>query len=186
MDFKTFLKGIAVFKATFQNSKVDFDDDKVLEVWFRALKDIPDDIFNCTVEYIVKSFKFFPAIAEIRENAGKFTNGIERTAEDAWEEFIDALHSNGYYRPPVFSDPILEKVKSCIGWTNFCLSEESQMPIIRAQFLKLYESFRQKQEEITNLKEIAQHHGVSLPIGSVLDKYLKVKKKNILPEANNV
>ena len=59
-----------------------------LEVWWRLLKDIPDELYLTACDNIAKLDTFFPAIGEIRT---KIVGKLEILPEKAWYDFLELM-----------------------------------------------------------------------------------------------
>ena len=71
MNRAEYIIGIDLLRASLPQSKVEFDDE-LKEIWFRMLQDLPAAAYSKAVYEILRTSKFFPSIAEIREVARKF------------------------------------------------------------------------------------------------------------------
>ena len=85
MKKKTFSTGIMILQEAKMKNTPEFTD-MTLEVWWRLLKDIPDELFLSAVDEIAKLNIFFPAIGEIRT---KIVEKHETLPEKAWYDFLE-------------------------------------------------------------------------------------------------
>ena len=85
MKKRTFSTGIMILQEAKMKNTPEFTD-MTLEVWWRLLKDIPDELFLSAVDEIAKLNIFFPAIGEIRT---KIVEKHETLPEKAWYDFLE-------------------------------------------------------------------------------------------------
>lgn len=107
-------------------------------VYHRAMADIPFDLAERAVDEWLRTGKFFPAPAEIRELALRAGVGLP-AAEIAWQE---AQRVIGGYRPgdpaPLWSSRVLEETVNAVGWSAIKACEADQLGTLRAQFRDTY------------------------------------------------
>ena len=127
-------------------------DSAIAKLWYESLKDLDDDAFQYAVETIVKTSKFAPSIAELRDKAWEYKHPDTLTAEQAWEIIYNDLHKYGFYKQPTYDNPILERAKNAISWEALCNVTTDQVSILRRQFIDIYKSLMetQKYAEVTN------------------------------------
>ena len=71
MTSKEFVRGVETLIAAFPASKVELKNN-TLKIWFEALHDLEGGQFRSAIVGVVKKAKFFPTVAEIREEAKLF------------------------------------------------------------------------------------------------------------------
>ena len=77
MDKDQFAKGMLILRCAYPQSKVDFNQQQVIAVWYELLKDINGDKFLNTVKEIASKEKFFPSVATIREYVNSRPNQMQ-------------------------------------------------------------------------------------------------------------
>ena len=152
MHRKTFAAGMALLASVFEKLERVTTDKFLSEQWYKMLSDLTDEQFKYAVEVIVKTQKFAPTISEIRKKAVEFNHQFDLTPEEAWTIVYRDVQEKGYYREPVYDDWKLEAVKEAIGWKSLCDMTVETKPILRAQFMKMYEAFSQRQKQVETLK----------------------------------
>lgn len=150
MTREIFLKGISLLNRGFKPHQ--WEDD-TLEVWYRVLSDIDDKDFQKAVLWLLNNSKFFPTVAEIRETVRNLSVHV-KTGDEAWGEVLKAISLYGSYSEPEFSDPITALAVERIGWLSICRSNESDLPIIRAQFRNLYNNIKENQKTNIEIERI--------------------------------
>jgi hypothetical protein len=122
-----------------------------LMLWVQLLGDLPGDVLKAAALQHMASSQWFPAVAELRQQAGAIVAPAAQTAIEAWGDVTAAMASARYYRYadgfhefPVFEDPITQKVVNAMGWGNLCGSEDAAAD--RARFLQGYEAVAKRHE----------------------------------------
>lgn len=127
--------------SAFPNAKISFE---TIVVYIKALSCLSDAELTAAVMKCMRTCKFFPAIAEIMEQADNMvqvaTGTKHKSPDEAWNEVIKQMNEAFIYKKPVFSTPEIESAALAMGWTGLCETETDNMGTIRAQFLRLYES----------------------------------------------
>lgn len=134
--------------------QADLDADFALRVYHEILDDVDDNLLMAaTKQWLSTARPFHPSPGELRDLALSLverSNG-DKSADEAWAEVLDALQHIGYYGVPQWSsEAIVESMKSFGRWKDFCLVEVDQIPVVRAQFLRIYEAQRVRKHD-TNL-----------------------------------
>ena len=142
---ETFVKGIVVLRSL---PGKEFNE-MMLEIWYEVLSDIENSDFEKAVMWHMRNSKYRPTPAEIRE-AVRTLVAPAKTGDEAWGEVLKAISRYGSYSEPEFSDPITALAVERIGWLSICRSNESDLPIIRAQFRNLYNNIKENQK--TNIE----------------------------------
>lgn len=143
MKQKTFSKGIEELCEIFPDKQFN------VELYWKYLKDIPDDRFELAIKDICSTMsEVYPNtnfIGIIRELA---LSGVYKLSGEAWEEVLKQVTRRGYVSTPRFEDKLIDKTIKCIGWRDICLSEN--ISIERAHFIKAYDQLlnREKSEEV--------------------------------------
>lgn len=141
-------KLVAVLAAHYPTAKLSRDN---LMAYERALADLDYQLAQSAVERIVRTSRFFPSIAEIREACTLKTTGPTRTGVEAYAELMLAVRRHGRTygeeEAPKFKDPIIAK---CLGiwgsWNSLCNSPTDDAAG-RARFVELYDSLAKSQRQ---------------------------------------
>ena len=144
-------------------------------LWCELLKDMDGQLLRAAALQHVATSKWFPTVAELREAAADIVNPNHMTAMEAWGEVARQIMAIGSYGRPQFSNPVIDRIVSDMGWTNLCMSE---MPgADRARFIEAYKALalREKREtmELPQVAEIRQKmrlladkKSIAAPMGS--------------------
>lgn len=114
--------------------------------WIELFADIPDDKFITAIKNIVKTSKYFPTIAEIREEVFKSTTLLP---DDAWAEVLDQINKVcGTGKTALFSSPLIKSVvRSLGGLDTIWQAGIEKEGIYRAHFIKYYTARSEREKE---------------------------------------
>lgn len=136
------LKLLTLARKTFPSSKVDAE---ALTLYVAALDDLTYPQIKAGVVKLLNTAKFFPTIAEVREAAGQMVAHVRHEgkpdAGEAWGEVIKFMHERSQCdtRPFPWSCPEVKEAVKRIGKTSLFALEMKDEPIVRAQFMRIYE-----------------------------------------------
>ncbi|MDD6127621.1 MAG: hypothetical protein PUB60_05680 [Veillonellaceae bacterium] len=136
------LKLLMLTKKTFPESKVDAQS---LILYTAALDDLTYPQVKAGVLKLLNTAKFFPRIADIREAAEQMVAHVKHEgkpdAGEAWGEVIKFLKARSPCdgRPYPWPCPEIEEAAKRIGLSSLFALEMKDEPIVRAQFMKIYE-----------------------------------------------
>lgn len=129
-----------------------------IDGYFLALKDLPMEAVLASIARAMRSSRFFPKPAELREF-------IEGTGDDlaalAWTRVIRAIERIGTYQSVDFGDPVLHAtVDGLGGWSEFWRIERMdarEQGFKRAEFVRLYGALRSRGVEDAPRRLLGQH-----------------------------
>lgn len=147
LSLEIYGSGMVLLGSVFEKINKVVENETVAEQWYRLLQDLTDDEFMYAVESILKTSKFSPTIAEIREKAWEYSHKEELTGEQAWEIVLRDVREKGWYREPKYENPILERAKNAITWEALCDISSEQLSILRRHFIDIYNEIRSTQKE---------------------------------------
>lgn len=120
---------------------------QAMELWYRALCDIPYHVAELTLQKWVATNKWSPSIAEIRESASAIVNGDPLTWGESWERALNAVRKYGSYNKGAALeslDPLTRKCVESIGYMDLCMSEN--IMVERAHYQKIFETFSKREQ----------------------------------------
>lgn len=135
-----------------------------------ALADIPFELGEQAVAVLLRTNKFLPTPAEIREALVDAATQDQPSWEQAWKELertigrfgsLLLMQGDSYdaYRERYgwtgWSTPEVEEAVDFIGYRNVCMSENSDLPTIRAQFRNCYEAIVQRKRKAMQIGSAA-------------------------------
>ena len=123
-----------------------------------GLADLPAEAVEAAAMRALRSCKFVPSVAELREMCGALT--LEQRSIRAWDALERAVREVGYYRSIVFDDPALQAtVRNLGGWMQVCDVSASENPDdwskwFRKDFERVYRSFAAGQVPAESLEPL--------------------------------
>jgi len=134
--------------------------------YFMALSDVPYPAAERAVAVLMRTSKFLPTAAEIREVLTDAVTGIEPW-EAAWDELMQTVKQYGsYLHMPRnaeswggWSDDLVEMAVRHVGYENVCGADQEDLPTIRAQFRNAYQTEAGRRKKIVQTGDAA----LSLP-----------------------
>lgn len=110
--------------------------------YVKQLRNIPPYILTLTVQKIINTRTFLPAIAEIRKQASSYQRMADHSVPPdwsiAWQEVVREVHRVGHCGHPKIIDKYAQEAVKRIGWQNICLAPSRDGQILRAQFRDTY------------------------------------------------
>jgi len=149
-------------------------DEDVCDIYFTMLTDIPDQLGYQAALKCLSENNFFPTIAELRKASANIGTHCLPSPEEAWNEAHSLVRYVGNYGIPEFSHPLIKKAVDTMGWRELCFSENPS--IDRAQFIKIYSTYRQRE-----VNELITPESVKA-LGKSLSLELAVVSKSSLPK----
>lgn len=126
-----------------------------VEAYWSALNDLDGQAVLAAMEQCLRTSKFFPRPADIRELA---QGGSKADRADlAWGELIHAVKRLGWARHPIFEDPsVMPTIQAVWGsWVSLCETLPAEGPELvgwMKQFKSAYQSVSARDE-----REVAFH-----------------------------
>lgn len=133
-------------------------------------QEYPVPVIKQAVVNVIKNSKFMPTVAEILDECKTIVRYARQgehvySAESGWQEVYRAIGRDGIYNRPTFKDPLTSEVISMMGWGNICMSEASAMPMIRAQFLKMYHTLEERKETDRRMRKTLANGKIRTLVG---------------------
>ena len=146
------------------------------EIYNEMMADIPDELGLRAAMKCMAENKFMPTIAELRHAAAEIGTAGILPAEVAWEEVAKQIRYVGNYGSPKFSQPLIAKVVEMMGWRNLCFSE--QPAIDRAQFIKYYNTYRERKVQDLVIPQAVKELGERLSMQKTKAKLIWSKDRD--------
>lgn len=134
------IKVMTPYLAAFPQSKMD---QAGLMVYSRALKELTIPEIDAAMMHLMRTKKFFPAIAEIFEAADTMRSVAKKKqgvpdAGGAWKEAIDCVKRFSVYKEWEYSCDEVKQACKRFGVRDLCELESDNVNTARAQFMKIY------------------------------------------------
>jgi hypothetical protein len=154
-------------------AKLGLDEVKLMiKAWAMLLEDLESAAVMAALKRYLATSHWLPAPAQIRALVAEAKHGRRRPGADAWEDVRKAIGAVGRYRTPAFTDPLVARAVSALGWRELCDSENSTSD--RARFVELYDQYASSAVEdatvgaLPGVSRPALRGGDAKPIGSLL------------------
>lgn len=130
-----------------------------INVYAMALAHVPADLLEAATVKCMQKYTFFPAIAQILEEAknlqAEITGTMQKTAAEAWAEVEKQMKRTAFTAiKPIFSTKEIEAAALGMGWDSVCRTLESDIPTLRAQFRDAYNATVKRAKEKRDNDEV--------------------------------
>lgn len=106
-----------------------------------GLEDLDQARAMVALRRVVRTARFLPTIAEIREAAVEVAHGARKNGGEAWGEVRALVARQGRYRTPgvdfAIEDELVAAAVRAFGWSELCRGENPSAD--RARFIELYD-----------------------------------------------
>jgi hypothetical protein len=138
------MKIVCVLFGSFPNARFD---EQNFESYAEGITDLDVTTCGSAAQRLIRTSKFLPSIAELRDACAAQTHGPARSGEEAWGELMLAKRRHGYdygavdarrrERDPLFGDALITRCLALWGgWNAFALADDDAAD--RARFIALY------------------------------------------------
>lgn len=139
-----FIKILSLAAINYPNFQLDKER---LQLFYKMLRDIDITVLETAMLSHISSSSFPPTIADLRKKSVEVENNnmALSDATKAWGEVTAAISEFGYYEPKKALEsmtPLTRKIVKSIGWSDLCHS--SQIGVERGQFIKMYNSYKDR------------------------------------------
>lgn len=141
MNIEETARVVAVLMAHWPNHPIP-SPDATIAAYQLGLSDVPYEIGTAAAERAIRTARFFPTVAELRDLILDKLLDFP-TAEEAWAEITRGFSYGGMYREPEWSClPVAQAVRA-IGWRVLCTSPEGD-PDVAERFALTYRTYRKR------------------------------------------
>lgn len=142
-----------------------------IEAYYAALSDLDTTAVLAAMHHCMRSSKFFPRPAEIREMVAGDT---ESKADGAWGEVLHAIRTVGYMRFPLFDDQrIMPAIRDVWGsWERLCTTLPAEGPELVGWIKQFKSAYRSSTLRMEQAQLMA---GMSKAIGETLKQIAATK-----------
>lgn len=167
MNSKEALNLVGVALANYPNMQ-EKDMRPTAALWARMLADIPYQVGEKALLYVLSTARFFPTIADILAAVTKVTSPEQLTPAEAWGEVELAIRRHGLYGEAQAIDemaPEAGRVAKMMGWQDICQSEN--LGVVRGQFLRMFDAQKKRDEE---------HAALPAAVKDAMDKLIEGRR----------
>lgn len=138
------------------------------EAYVAYLADIPPEFIRAAVDKLIKTSKWLPTVAEIREQARALwmnSKGLEEeTAEKAWIALLQMVRKHGFARPmrEVFTSAAAYQAMRAVGWNAICMAKNNELSFLHNQYVSAYNEFKGDKPVLIKKLEAIDHAQVRL------------------------
>lgn len=118
-----------------------------IEVWYSMLCGYSKKEFSDSIKRLVKTLKRIPTIADITEDITNNKVSTISTAEDEWQNVLNAVRMYGSYREQEALEslkPYTAKIVKYIGYYRICISTQDEQVWNKKEFVSEYNSLVDK------------------------------------------
>lgn len=123
----------------------------MVELWYDCLKDLDYEIVKQALKKTILESKYMPTIAEIRQNAIQMITPQRKTGIEAWSDAYKLICRGTTVTQEEF-DNLEPNIKKFFGSVSqlkdYATSTETNMDVVRSNFLKSYDILEQRNKEI--------------------------------------
>ncbi len=128
-------------------------DDKHVSVWYNFFQNVPQDRFNLAIVRIIEKSRYFPSIADIRQELAVLENpSLELDASEEWGEVLKSISAFGMYRADEAlrrMNPVTaEVVKRIGGFSDLCRCENIEWK--RKSFMQIFTETLERHKQIAS------------------------------------
>lgn len=138
------------------------------EAYVTYLADVPPEFIRAAVDELIKTSKWLPTVAEIREQARALwinSKGLEEeTAEKAWITLLQMVRKHGFVEPKreAFTSAAAYNAMRAVGWTAICMAKNNELSFLHNQYVSAYNEFKGDKPVLIKKLEAIDHAQVRL------------------------
>ena len=115
-----------------------------IKAYHTILKDLPAEAMTSAAEKLAADSKWFPAASEIRQTAFDLMQGDELPlAIEGWAQLQKSFQGGSTEYHPL----TLKTISALGGRRKLGMTTDSELPFLRAQFIKTYDTYRNREVE---------------------------------------
>jgi hypothetical protein len=122
-------------------------------IYCECLADLDVEDVEDALRRLIAVSKWWPSVAEIREEVAMLAVADLPEPELAWAEVLRAVARDGAYRAPCFEHEEIAEAVRAIGWRDICL--EANVTSTRARFIDAYTAVRRRAKRGAQLGVLA-------------------------------
>ncbi len=140
-------------------------DKEIMEMWLSFFKDNTTEEFKKAMNEHIKTSRYFPTVADIKEKIYELNNSNESDTE-LWEKLLSAIRNSSYHSEEEFEKlpPVVQEyVRSPRQLQELAVMDSEKIhTIVKGQFLKQIANIKEnfKKYEITGKKNLLVQKGI--------------------------
>ena len=140
-------------------------DKEIMEMWLSFFKDNKTEEFKKAMNEHIKTSRYFPTVADIKEKIYELNNSNESDTE-LWEKLLRAIRNSSYHSEEEFEKlpPVVQEyIRSPRQLQELAVMDSEKIhTIVKGQFLKQIANIKEnfKKYEITGNKKLLQEKGI--------------------------
>ena len=134
------------------------------ETYVTYLADVPPEFIRAAVDELIKTSKWLPTVAEIREQARALwmnSKGLEEeTAEKAWIALLQMIRKHGFIGRPMreaFTSAAAYQAMRAVGWNTICMATNNELSFLHNQYVSAYNEFKGDKPVLIKKLEAIDH-----------------------------
>lgn len=133
------------------------------EAYVTYLADVPPEFIRAAVDELIKTSKWLPTVAEIREQARALwmnSKGLEEeTAEKSWIALLQMVRKHGFVEPKreAFTSAAAYQAMRAVGWTAICMAKNNELSFLHNQYVSAYNEFKGDKPVLIKKLEAIDH-----------------------------
>lgn len=173
----------------------DQDDDFVedaIDLWTDCFQNDPFPVVKLAVMELIKTAKFPPVIADVREKIDSLTGQASETAEEALEQVNKAVRYAGWAnaeKAKTMMSPLAWRVVEAMGgWMDRCSLLNSDVGTYKAQFRNMFNTFQTREKQAAasaKAQEILRQIGESIRIAEPDNMFVTPEKLQMIRDQQN-
>lgn len=147
---------VAVLVGSYPSARIE-NPDATCNAYVTHLVDLEYDAVAAAITRLIRTSKWLPTIAEIRQATAELNAGGVNRAELAYADVLRAISKFGPYQTPEFDDPLVHVAVAALGWQAICKSEN--VDTVRAQFRMAYHAAKARLGELGSVDRLLKATG---------------------------
>lgn len=134
---------LAILSANYGKNLMPNIDKFAINLWFKFLEDLEFATVQKIIAEWIATHEYPPVVSQIREIAAKEKYGEQRSAEDAWNEALNAAANARY-------DMMCEEIRKIIdifGFSRFSRASDFELSQLRNEFIKQWNRYLDEQKK---------------------------------------
>ena len=156
-----------------------------MKVYIQYLQPLGPDALEKVAKKVIAESRYLPTIAELLDAAKSLAGTVNPSSrvkswDEAWGEIERKMYSTSWNEKPQWSTPEIAQAVNNYGWHDLQSCLETDLPTIKAQVRRHYESACARMKEQKTNKFVLGMTPVSELIGVAIDNMIEEPKYEYL------